>query len=120
MTNFILREVNLPLPILVHAIGLTIVGLYLTFQPRSSSLGIASVGLGLSYLSTSYMPLSENQFYHAAAPVRIILAVLAAVRAFSAPKQERNTLWGIAIYDGLGGLMVGWYLGRFDGIASRF
>lgn len=79
-------------------------------------LGIAGLGLGLSYLSTSYMPIAENQFLHASAPIRVILAAVAGVRLLTATSGEcTGELWGILLYDGLGGLLVGWSLGRWDG-----
>ncbi|KZV99224.1 hypothetical protein EXIGLDRAFT_725858 [Exidia glandulosa HHB12029] len=76
----------------------------------------------MAYLSTAYMPIHENQFLHASVPVRILLASLA---GFSwAMKRRRpnqdfytdsNALIAIAIYDGLGGVVLGWHLGSFDG-----
>jgi hypothetical protein len=45
-----------------------------------STLGIASLGLGLAYLSTSYVPQEENQFLYASVPVRMILAGVAVTK----------------------------------------
>jgi len=126
MTSLI-RNINLPTPVFIHATGLLALGLYLTFRPPSASqkttftgststLGIAGLGLELSYLATSYMPIAENQFLHASAPVRVILAAVAGVRLLTArPGECTGELWGILLYDGLGGLLVGWTLGRWDG-----
>jgi hypothetical protein len=62
------------------------------------------------------MPIAENQFLHASVPVRIILAVLAGIRAFIAkPGEKTGVLWVIFLYDGLGALLLGWSLGRWNG-----
>jgi len=60
------------------------------------------------------MPIRQNQFLHAIVPVRMALAVLAAARALTGSSEEGGTLWGIALYDGLGGLLLGWSLGRWN------
>jgi hypothetical protein len=115
--------ITLPWFIALHASGLCAVGLSLIFKPTSPTkpassnavLGIATVGLGLAYLSTSYMPISENAFLYASVPVRIILAALAAVKAGLGAGEEERTLWGVAAYDGLGGVVLGFWLGKWDG-----
>ncbi|PGH07346.1 hypothetical protein GX51_01890 [Blastomyces parvus] len=114
MASF-LPAVNLPTPVLLHALGLTALGTYLTFTTTPSAFGVASTGLGLSYLFTSYVPIEENQFLHASVPVRIILAALAAARLPTAPKSERKNLVILLLYDFLGGLMVGYILGQWNG-----
>jgi hypothetical protein len=119
----IISGINLPTSILFHALGLCGLGLYYTFRPtplaqKSSSapLGIATLGLGVAYLATSYMPIAENQWLHASVPVRILLALVAGIRAvMSKPTEDRRHLWTILLYDGLGGLMLGRTLGRWDG-----
>ncbi|EEQ89224.1 hypothetical protein RJZ56_000664 [Blastomyces dermatitidis] len=110
-----LPTVNLPTLVLLHALGLTALGTYLTFTRIPTTLGIASTGLGLSYLFTSYVPIEENQFLHASVPVRMILAALAAARLPTAPKSERKSLMILILYDFLGGLMVGYILGQWNG-----
>ncbi len=64
------------------------------------------------------MPMYENQFLHASIPVRIILATLAATRLVLGGKLSevdlRNLLI-VALYDGLGAVALGWWLGSFDG-----
>jgi hypothetical protein len=107
--------INLPFPIVVHAAVLVVYGIYLTFNRKPAALGITTLALGLSYLTTSYMPISENQFLHASVPVRVALGVVAAGRAATGPREEGATLWGIALYDGVGGLLLGWWLGRWNG-----
>ena len=116
----VLAQINLPLPILIHAVGLSIYGVYLTFNRKPGLLGIATLGLGLAYLTTAYMPISQNQFLHASVPVRVALAVVAAGRAIvGGPRdKEWGSLWIVAVYDGLGGLVLGWMLGRWDGRVS--
>lgn len=114
-------QVNLPWFITVHALGLTSLGLYLTFTTSkpSSTLGIATLGLGLAYLSTSYVPMEENQFLYATVPVRMILASVAGLKVLLAGREigmeEKRALLGIAIYDGLGGVVLGWRLGGWSG-----
>jgi len=112
-------ELNLPWFITVHALGLSTLGLYLIFSSTpskpTSTLGIATLGLGLAYLSTSYVSIEENQFLYASVPVRIILATVAGLKALIAGKEERRTLVGIAVYDGFGGAILGWWLGVWDG-----
>jgi hypothetical protein len=118
-----LPTVNLPPFILLHALGLCTVGLYLLFNrstsPHSSMLGISTVGLGLAYLSTCYMPIEQNVFIHASVPVRLILAALAAVKVIvggnGVGRSEKRQLWIVALYDGGGALVLGWWLGVWDG-----
>lgn len=113
--------INLPLPILIHAVGLTLLGLYDAFRSHKSSSstptqGIVTAGLGLGYLFTAYMPIAENQWLHASVPVRIILAVVSGLRAILAsPGEGTGKMWGIMLYDGVGGLLAGYSLGRWDG-----
>ncbi|KAJ7023526.1 hypothetical protein C8F04DRAFT_1134184 [Mycena alexandri] len=119
----------LPWPILLHALGLTTLGCSLLFAKPTekapedlSPLGIATTALGLAYLSTAYMPIAENQFLHASAPVRVSLALLAGLKwsmSIGAENarlyKKRNVLLGVLLYDGLGGLLLGWYLGTLSG-----
>ncbi|KAE9393126.1 hypothetical protein BT96DRAFT_944149 [Gymnopus androsaceus JB14] len=91
-----------------------------------STLGIATIALGMSYISTSYMPMEDNQFLHASAPVRVLLASLAGLKWLTISKEnarlykKRNALLGILLYDGLGGLILGWYLGTFSGKVASY
>ncbi|KAH9480951.1 hypothetical protein JR316_0007558 [Psilocybe cubensis] len=82
-------------------------------------------------LATSYMPISQNQFLHASAPVRIVLASLALLKYLLILREPRDSaarrrykrmggLLGVALYDGLGGLLVGWYLGTLGGKAGGY
>ncbi|KAJ7450503.1 hypothetical protein B0H11DRAFT_320416 [Mycena galericulata] len=123
----------LPWPILLHALGLTALGCsMLLAKPNEkapedvSTLGIATIALGMSYISTSYMPIAENQFLHASAPVRVLLALLAGLKWLTIGAEnarlykKRNVLLGVLLYDGLGGLLLGWYLGTFRGKVAAF
>jgi len=79
------------------------------------------MGLGLGYLATSYMPITENQWLHASVPVRMILGAVAGVRALLATEGEVTwELIVIMLYDGLGGLLLGWSLGRWDGKVAGY
>jgi hypothetical protein len=106
-----------------------------------STLGITTIAIGLCCkpisspalandlterqctpdLSTSYMPMEENQFLYASAPVRVVLAALAGLKWLTIRGEnarlykKRNALLGILLYDGLGGLVLGWYLGTLSG-----
>ena len=70
------------------------------------------------------MPMEENQFLYATAPVRIILAAAAGLKVLVAGngmgREERRMLLGIAGYDGLGGLLLGWWLGTWSGRVPAF
>lgn len=64
------------------------------------------------------MPMHDNQFLYATVPVRIILATFAATRLVVGGKlseADRRNLLLVALYDGLGAVALGWWLGRFDG-----
>jgi hypothetical protein len=126
--------VHLPPVILVHSLLLSLLGLYLVFRRREGHTrqtqlleeawgmaGITIFALGIAYLATSYMPIEENQLLHASVPVRILLAALALLRLLSTPKMTsdgRGQMLFVILYDGLGGILCGWQLGRWDGRVS--
>ena len=69
-------------------------------------------------LTTAYVPISQNQFLYASAPVRIGLGLLAAVKVLLTHGKNpalypgRSSLLAICIYDALGGAGVAYaYLG---------
>ncbi|EJD43403.1 hypothetical protein AURDEDRAFT_114734 [Auricularia subglabra TFB-10046 SS5] len=124
--------VNLPWPILLHALGLVALGLLLLFSTPQrpgqdkSVLGVATVALGLAYIATAYGPQADNQFLYASVPVRMLLASLAGIRWATVRHRDArlydgaNALLVIALYDGLGGAALGWYLGSYSGKTLAF
>ncbi|KAF3939268.1 hypothetical protein ABW19_dt0206650 [Dactylella cylindrospora] len=120
---------NLPWPILLHSAALTMLGLAMTFSPNSSPgpelrganslIGITTTTIGLAYLSTSYVPVEENQFLHASVPVRLFVAALLATSAIvnrsTMDGKSRRTHIGFALWDGVGALWLGWYLNNWSG-----
>ncbi|KAJ7255051.1 hypothetical protein B0H12DRAFT_1233138 [Mycena haematopus] len=58
-----------------------------------STLGITTIALGMSYISTSYMPIAENQFLHASAPVRVSLALLAGLKWLTIGTENAKCCW---------------------------
>ncbi|KAJ6506749.1 hypothetical protein C8R45DRAFT_922923 [Mycena sanguinolenta] len=72
-----------------------------------STFGIATLAIRM---------LSENQLLHASAAVRALLALLAGLKWSTIGAQnarlynKRNLVLGVLLYDGLGGLHLGWYL----------
>jgi hypothetical protein len=64
------------------------------------------------------MPISENQFLHASVPVRVGLALVAALKLLvdkNMPQDYRNEMLFVFLYDGIGGLICGWQLDNFNG-----
>jgi hypothetical protein len=87
----------------------------------SALAGITTLAIGMAYLTTSYMPISENQFLHASVPVRIFLALVAALRLLLVKNISRDgqkEMLFVFLYDGIGAVICGWQLGRFDGRVS--
>jgi hypothetical protein len=118
--------IHLPWFITVHACGLTTLGLYFLFNVpppgklagHTPQLGIATVAIGLAYLFTAYMPVEENQWLYASVPVRLVLGALLLVRVGigrGLTAAEKRSLLNLGLYDGFGALVLGWWLGRFDG-----
>jgi uncharacterized membrane protein len=119
----ILASINLPYYVLFHAIGLCAIGLYHVYigTPRDAYAirGITTFALAVAYLVTAYMPIEENQFIHASAPVRMAIGVLSAFAALTG-RGDKKLLWGTALWDGLGGVLLGWQLGRYDGRVGSY
>ena len=75
------------------------------------------------------MPMEKNAFLYASAPIRIVLAGIAGLRILAdrylrtqsgqanvnRGSQVANDLFAIMMYDGLGGLVLGLWLGTFSG-----
>lgn len=120
----LLRPVDLPWPILFHALGVFSIGLGLIIKPPSKKSaipdpdstiqGIATLGIAFGYLLTAYVPQEQNTYLYASVPARMILAGIAGVKLVLG-SPARKELLAILVYDGLGGLVLGWYLGRWDG-----
>ena len=121
-----LLPIHLPWFIFIHAFGMSILGLYLLFKApppgqtagHTPQLGIASLAIGLAYLFTSYMPVEENQWLHASVPVRLILGLLLGLRTVvgdGLTEAEKRSLRNLGLYDGFGAVVLGLWLGRFDG-----
>ncbi|KAF9509613.1 hypothetical protein BS47DRAFT_143263 [Hydnum rufescens UP504] len=123
----IIPGINLPWPILLHALGLLALGLNQIFRRSppgrvselTTMLGISTTALALGYLCTAYVPLHQNVFLHASVPVRMLLGTIAGLKLFqvgsgisAAGKVE---LWTILLYDGFGGVALGWFLGGWGG-----
>jgi hypothetical protein len=118
--------IHLPWFITLHAFGLVALGLYLLFTTpppgkpagHTPQLGIATVAIGLAYLFTAYMPIEENQWLHASVPVRLILGTLLGLRVLlgtGLTAAEKKTLSKLGLYDSFGAVVLGFWLGRFDG-----
>jgi hypothetical protein len=64
--------------------------------------------------------MEENQFLHVSAPIRLFLTSLAGIKWLTISRENArlyekwNMLLGVLLYDGLGGLVLGWYLGTFS------
>jgi hypothetical protein len=123
----IIPGINLPWPILLHAFGLLGLGTIQIFRRSppgrvselTAMLGIATAALGLAYLSTAYMPLHQNAFLYASVPVRMILATIAGLKLLqlgpTVSETGRAELLTVLLYDGIGGAVVGWFLGTWSG-----
>jgi hypothetical protein len=120
--------VNLPPLILIHSTFLILYGLKCIFtRPTKQSTaaeavamaGITTLGIGLAYTATAYMPISENQFLHASVPVRMGLAITAGLRLLLMKDVMStdgvNQMLFVLLYDGLGGALCGYELGNFSG-----
>jgi hypothetical protein len=136
---FLFHSINLPPPILFHSISLTGLGLYFITRPPptsadpfavpqgraheiSSILGLLGTSIGLAYLTTSYMPVAQNQFLYASVPIRLTLGALAGgklllerMRGYGISAPGRRELVGILIYDLVGAVGLGWWLGTWKG-----
>lgn len=72
----------------------------------------------------AFLTIQQNAFLYASAPVRILLALVAGLslaigkRTGTAPRdRSRRLFWIACLYDGLGGLALGLWLGTFSGRA---
>lgn len=121
------RDINLPWFIYFHAVAVTLLGFSMVLRPRpadraseiSVMLGLTTAAIGTIYLATAYMPMHENAWLYASVPVRMFYGTLGGIKyALSRhrmSKDARNEFLGLLIYDGLGGLHLGYWLGTWSG-----
>ncbi|KAF8331499.1 uncharacterized protein EI90DRAFT_3016459 [Cantharellus anzutake] len=127
------RRIDLPTSVFLHGLALAFYGLYLTFYPtstpsrandRSAMMGIAVTCLGLGYLGTAYMPQEQNAFLYASVPVRVGVAILSGLKLLlygnTLGTAGKRDFLAVLIYDGIGGLILGWNLGTWSGIAPAY
>ena len=128
------RPIDLPTPIFLHGVCLVLYGLYMCFYPlrpersraneRASMIGVVMTAFGLGYLGTAYMPQEENAFLYLSVPIRMLIGLLCGLKVLlsgnSLSAQGKKEFLGTLLYDGLGGLLLGWSLGTWSGIAPAF
>ena len=89
---------------------------------------MSSMGLGLAYLTTSYMEIERNQTLYASVLVRIALGSLAGLRGLldvlvtrrdgNGGDGTKKTLLIVGAYDVVGGVLLGYWLGE-GGFSGR-
>lgn len=93
-------------------------------QPDNGLRGIATLSLSLTTLLTArHVPIERNQLVHASVPIRLfVLAPLAAWRVWRFPREvtgrARLDMLITVVADLVGGLVTGWYIGNFSGVAA--
>jgi hypothetical protein len=137
------RPINLPAPLIVQSVSTVGLGIYMSIfrkpaivhngytmfvpanaPPRTadaiSLLGIAVIGLEVTYLVTSYMPIEENQFIAASVPIRLGLsALMGTLCVLYRKSMSKSGFWefvSLALLDGSAAIGLGLYLGRWDGM----
>jgi hypothetical protein len=145
---FPFRRVNLPSHVLLTSTTVFGLGLYVSlfrtsplkpltgrdfFVPEPSTrriadtnalFGVTACVLMLPYFLSSYMPIEENQWLHATVPIRLFLSsALGANLLLRGRYMTQEGFWeflALGVVDFVGAIMLGWELGRFDGMVSRF
>lgn len=145
---FPFRPVNLPTHVLLTSTTVSGLGLYISlfrnsplknltgsefFVPEPSSrriadtnalFGVSACVLMLPYFLSSYMPIQENQWLHVTVPLRLFLSsALGANLLFRGRQMSEEGFWeflALGVADFVGAIMLGWELGRFDGMVWRF
>jgi hypothetical protein len=137
------RPINLPSHLIAQSLTAVGLGLYMSLfrkpaiiyngytmlaplnpSPRTadtvSLLGVVTVGLEVTYLVSSYMPLKDNQFLAASVPVRLGLAALMGVVCVIHRKtMSQSGFWELAtlaVLDASAAIELGLQFGRFDGM----
>jgi hypothetical protein len=139
------REINLPAPLIAQSLTAVGLGLYMSLfrkpaviqsyamfapvnpTPRmadtTSLLGVITVGLEVTYLVSSYMPLEDNQFIAASVPIRLGLAALmgtiCVIHRKTLSKSGFRELALLAIADASAAVVLGLKLGRWDGMVAN-
>ncbi|KAF7114657.1 hypothetical protein CNMCM5793_009608 [Aspergillus hiratsukae] len=144
---FPFRPVNLPPHVLLTSTTVLGLGLYISlfrnsplknltgrefFVPAPSTgriadtnalFGISACLLMLPYFLSSYMPIEENQWLHVTVPIRLFLSsALGANLLLRGRNMSEEGFWeflALGVTDFVGAIMLGWELGRFDGMVSR-
>ncbi|RHZ64510.1 hypothetical protein CDV55_106614 [Aspergillus turcosus] len=145
---FPFRPVNLPPHVLLTSTTVLGLGLYISlfrnpplknltgrnfFVPEPSTrriadtnalFGVSACVLMLPYFLSSYMPIEENQWLHVTVPLRLFLSsALGANLLFRGRQMSEEGFWeflALGVTDFVGAIMLGWELGRFDGMVSGF
>lgn len=145
---FTLRPINLPHHVLLTSTTVLGLGLYVSlfrksplkyltrrevFVPAPSThriadtnalLGVVACALQLPYFLSSYMPIEENQWLHVTVPIRLFVSTALGVNLlFRGRRMSEGGFWeffALGVTDFVGAVMLGWELGRFDGMVSGF
>ncbi|PKX89327.1 uncharacterized protein P174DRAFT_516003 [Aspergillus novofumigatus IBT 16806] len=145
---FTFRPVNPPRHVLVTSTTVLGLGLYVSlfrtsplkhltghevFVPAPSTrriadtnalLGVVACALQLPYFLSSYMPIEENQWLHVTVPIRLFVSTALGVNLLlRARRMSEEGFWeflALGVTDFVGAVMLGWELGRFDGMVLGF
>lgn len=70
------------------------------------------------------MPIEENQWLHVTVPIRLFVSTALGVNLlFRGRRMSEGGFWeffALGVTDFVGAVMLGWELGRFDGMVSGF
>jgi hypothetical protein len=145
---FTFRPVNLPPHVLLSSTTVLGLSLYVSlfrnsplkhltgrniFVPAPSTgriadtnalLGVVACALQLPYFLSSYMPIEENQWLHVTVPIRLFVSTALGVNLLlRGRRMSEEGIWeflALGVTDFVGAVMLGWELGRFDGMVSGF
>jgi hypothetical protein len=87
-------------------------------------LGVVACALQLPYFLSSYMPIAENQWLHVTVPIRLFVSAALGVNLLlRGRRMSEEGFWeflALGVTDFVGAVMLGWELGRFDGMVYGF
>lgn len=87
-------------------------------------LGVVACALQLPYFLSSYMPIEKNQWLHVTVPIRLFVTTALGVNVLlRGRRMSEEGFWeflALGVTDFVGAVMLGWELGRFDGMVSGF